>query len=237
MNLLNTWVILYFRGPRHISITAMTHLTLDPRPNTASDCRCPWQQLEPQLILPLSLSLQSTSEPLSLYHSILSGYYRAGLRKHVDLAHISCHGQGRHRESKPCQCVCPPETTHLSQAKSHQPSNHNTPRLPLKSTPPPPASLPSGWSIYRPLGLKMRCRLICCYFNAPYYGCWWHLRALGLRNECSWHLCCIVTITDCFRPPQNQSSSVKLNIISDFWSALSILSVYYHQKKHCLLTF
>lgn len=114
-------MILYFRGPRHISITAMTHLTLDPRPNTASDCRCPWQQLEPQLILPLSLSLQSTSEPLSLYHSILSGYYRAGLRKHVDLAHISCHGQGRHRESKPCQCVCPPETTHLSQAKSHQP--------------------------------------------------------------------------------------------------------------------
>lgn len=49
-------MILYFRGPRHISITAMTHLTLDPRPNTASDCRCPWQQLEPQLILPLSLS-------------------------------------------------------------------------------------------------------------------------------------------------------------------------------------
>lgn len=105
----------------------MTHPTLDPRPKTASDWRCPWQQLEPQLILPLSLSALSISEPLSLYHSILSGYFRAGLRKHVDLAHISLHRVGRHKESRTVSVCLQRQHTSQSQIPPTLQPQHPSP--------------------------------------------------------------------------------------------------------------
>lgn len=158
-------MILYFRGPRHISITAMTHPTLDPRPNTASDWRCPWQQLEPQLILPLSLC---------------AVYLRASVSLPFDLVWLpqsrveetcwSCTyfspQAGEANRVQHCQSVSP-ETTHISKPKPTNPST----ATPL-ATSPPPTTLRSGWSMYRPLGLKMRCWHIYCYFTAPRWGCW-----------------------------------------------------------------
>lgn len=84
-------MIQYFRGPCHISITTMTQPTLDPRPKTASDWRCPWQQLESHSLYSLSLSC--------LLFSLSLNTIRSCVRKHVDLAHISLHRQGRQTES------------------------------------------------------------------------------------------------------------------------------------------
>lgn len=126
-------MILYFRGPCHISITTMTHPTLDPRPKTASDWWCPWQPHEPQLIL-LSLSLRCPFLSPSLRRSILSGHSRAGLRKHVDLAHISLHRQGRHSESSAVRVRL--QRRHTSRSQIH-PSPPSATPLAFRSNPHP----------------------------------------------------------------------------------------------------
>lgn len=136
-------MILYFRGPCHISITAMTHPTLDPRPKTASDWRCPWQQLEPQLILPLSLC---------------AVYLRASVSLPFDLVWLpqsrveetcwSCTyfspQAGEANRVQHCQCVSP-ETTHISKPNPTSPPTA-TP-LAFRSNPhphPPPHSTVGG---------------------------------------------------------------------------------------------